>query len=193
VSSFAGEEIDFENWNVEACASTANKCLHGVPGIAFVMVRKSALEDRPSGACTIYLDLHRNYQEQRKGYPLFTPAVQSLYALHEALTELQESGGWRQRHDHYQALSRLVRDGMNERGVSMLLPATDYSAILSSFLLPHQVVFQQLYERLKQAGYVIYPGQAALKESMFRVAVMGDLGREDIDGFLNEFSAAIPG
>jgi 2-aminoethylphosphonate-pyruvate transaminase len=194
VSSFAGEEIDFENWNVEACASTANKCLHGVPGIAFVLARKSALEDRPSASCSVYLDLHKNYQEQRKGYPLFTPAVQSLYALHEALAELQDSGGWVGRHEHYQSLSRLVRDGMRERGVSLLLPDSGcYSTILSSFVLPPRVVFQRLYEQLKRAGYVIYPGQAALKESIFRVAVMGDLCRQDVEGFLEAFSAAIAG
>src|SRR5262249_20220730 len=67
VSSFGGEPIDFREWNLEACASTANKCLHGVPGICFVLVRRGALEGRPSGACSVYLDLHRNYQEQRKG------------------------------------------------------------------------------------------------------------------------------
>jgi 2-aminoethylphosphonate-pyruvate transaminase len=193
VSSFAGEEIDFANWNVEACASTANKCLHGVPGIAFVLVRKSALENRASGACSVYLDLHRNYQEQQKGYPLFTPAVQSLYALNEALAELQDNGGWRQRHEQYRSLSALVREGMRRRGVPLLLPASDYSAILSSFVLPASLEFQRLYERLKRAGYVIYPGQAALKESIFRVAVMGDLSRQDVEGFLEAFSAAISG
>jgi 2-aminoethylphosphonate-pyruvate transaminase len=191
VSSFGGERIDLENWNVEACASTANKCLHSVPGIAFVLVKKSALEDRPSAACSIYLDLHSNYQEQRKGYPQFTPSVQALYALHEALLELEEMGGWRQRQAHYQALSQLVREGMRQCGVSLLLrdPAC-YSAILSSFLLPQRVVFQELYERLKQAGYVIYPGQAALKEAIFRVAVLGDLSPQDMMGFLEAFSAA---
>jgi 2-aminoethylphosphonate-pyruvate transaminase len=193
VSSFGGEAIDLDGWNVEACASTANKCLHGVPGIAFVLVRKSALEERPSAACSVYLDLHRNYQEQRKGHPLFTPAVQSLYALDEALRELEDDGGWEWRHEHYAALSRLVRGGLAERGVKLLLPERECSSTLSSFLLPEGVVFQELYERLKQAGYVIYPGQQALKESIFRVAVMGDLSRRDMEGFLDAFSRAVGG
>src|SRR5256885_1407330 len=44
VSSFGGERLGFANWNLEGCAATANKCLHGVPGACFVLARRSALE-----------------------------------------------------------------------------------------------------------------------------------------------------
>ena len=37
VSSFGAEDIDFEGWNIIACAATANKCLHAVPGTSFVI------------------------------------------------------------------------------------------------------------------------------------------------------------
>jgi 2-aminoethylphosphonate-pyruvate transaminase len=192
VSSFGGERIDFEDWNVEACASTANKCLHGVPGICFVLVRKSTLETRCSAACSVYLDVHRNEAEQRKGGPLFTPSVQAMYALQEALHELDEAGGWHARHRHYRVLSNLLRDGMYERDVALLLDdPTHYGATLTSFRLPPGVRFQRLYERLKEEGFVIYPGQQTLTESIFRVAVMGDLSREDIDEFLDTFTNAV--
>ena len=39
VSSFGAEPLDFEGWNIEACAATGNKCLHGAPGTAFVLAR----------------------------------------------------------------------------------------------------------------------------------------------------------
>ena len=92
VSSFGGESLDFEGWNIEACASSANQCLHGVPGVSFAVVRKAALEWRRSGACSVYLDLFRHYEEQRQGYALCTPAVPALYALQEVLRELEEGG-----------------------------------------------------------------------------------------------------
>jgi 2-aminoethylphosphonate-pyruvate transaminase len=192
VSSFAGERLNFANWNLEGIASTANKCLHGVPGICFVLVRRSALEERRSGACSIYLDVFRNHQEQCKGYPLFTPAVQSMYALREALHELEDLGGLHQRHEHYRQLSRLLRDGVHRRGVELLLPEERcYSSVLTSFRLPARVKFNDLYLRCKEAGYVIYPGQQALQESIFRIAVMGDLTRGDMEGFLDAFDKAI--
>lgn len=192
VSSFAGEAIDFAGWNIEACAATANKCLHGVPGIAFVLARKDALETRVSGSRCLYLDLFRNYQEQRRGGPLFTPAVHVLYALQEALAELEESGGWQSRHAHYCRLSRLLRDGLRRLGVDLLLSDEHaYSATLTSFVLPAGVSFPALHARLKEAGFVIYPGQHALKESIFRVAVMGDLSAEEVGRLVSLFPAAL--
>jgi 2-aminoethylphosphonate-pyruvate transaminase len=190
VSSFGGEHLDLEAWNVEGCASTANKCLHGVPGICFVLVRQTALVSRASGSCSVYLDLFRHHEAQREGYPLFTPAVQSLYALQEALAELEESGGWESRHRHYQELSELLRDGLRECGSPLLLKDEGcHSAILSSFLLPEGVEFKPLFEHLKRCGFVIYPGQHWLAATIFRVAVMGDLSRQDVDHFLRSFRA----
>ncbi|HKQ54038.1 MAG TPA: 2-aminoethylphosphonate--pyruvate transaminase, partial [Pyrinomonadaceae bacterium] len=184
VSSFGGEQIDFRGWNVEGCAATANKCLHGVPGISFVLVRNTALADRPSGATTLYLDIFRNYQEQAKGYPLFTPAVHVLYALQEALVEMEEAGGWGARRQRYQALSRILRTGLRRAGLRLLLDdERDYSCVLSSFLLPEGVKFDYLYTQLKEAGFVIYPGQNSLFEAIFRVAVMGDLSPENMEDF----------
>jgi 2-aminoethylphosphonate-pyruvate transaminase len=185
VSSFGGEAIDFAGWNVEGCAATANKCLHGVPGTAFVLARRQALERRPSGARGLYLDLARNYQEQRKGYPLFTPAVQVVYALQEALAELDDHGGWQGRREHYRALSGELRAGLRELGFALLLgDERPYSSFLSSFLLPPGLAYQDLYGRLKECGFIIYPGQQALSGTIFRVSVMGDLSGQDVSRFV---------
>ena len=57
VSSFGAEPLDFADESLAAAAATANKCLHGVPGVAFVIVRRRALERAASR--TYYLDLAR--------------------------------------------------------------------------------------------------------------------------------------
>jgi 2-aminoethylphosphonate-pyruvate transaminase len=192
VSSFGGESIDFEGWNVEGCAATANKCLHGVPGISFVLVRKQVFTERASGAGSMYLDLFRNYDEQSGGYPLFTPAVQVVAALREALTELEETGGWEQRHHHYSSLSRKLRGELRRQGLRLLLgDEHHYSAILSSFFLPDGIAYIDLYNELKESGYVIYAGQKSLSKSIFRVSVMGDLTLRDIGNFTLALSGII--
>ncbi len=94
VSSFGGERIDFESWNLEAVALTANKCLHAVPGVAVVIARKSVFTQRTSAARGLCLDLFRHQREQQTGYWPFTPPVQACFALREALCELEETGGW---------------------------------------------------------------------------------------------------
>ncbi len=111
VSSFAGEALRFSAWNLLACAATANKCLHSAPGLAFVLVDRAALA-RPSGAPSVYLDLHRY---AAAGFP-FTPAVPALYALDEALRELDDDGGVVARHARYRDLSTQLRQGIARPG-----------------------------------------------------------------------------
>lgn len=91
VSSFGAELLDFTDVSLEAVAATANKCLHGVPGVSFVIVRRSVLMRAASR--TYYLDLARLGRLQDQRDTPFTPAVPACYALVEALREFAEQGG----------------------------------------------------------------------------------------------------
>jgi len=104
VSSFGAEAIDFGG--IDAVAATANKCLHGVPGAAFVIVRRAALALAASR--TYYLDLGRLAKLQDQRNTPFTPSVHAYYALVEALREFDEAGGWRARHAARAAGRRVV-------------------------------------------------------------------------------------
>ncbi len=91
-------------------AATANKCLHGVPGVSFVIVRRAALARAVSR--TYYLDLGRLAGLQdRRGTP-FTPAVHVYYALVEALREYADEGGRPARYRRYAVLAEQVRAGL---------------------------------------------------------------------------------
>jgi 2-aminoethylphosphonate-pyruvate transaminase len=185
VSSFGGEVLRFSEWNVAACAATANKCLHGVPGVAFVLVARAAL-DAPTGATSVYLDLRRYVDEQARGVFPFTPAVQALFALDEALGELQDEGGVDARRGRYQALSARLRSGMRALGLQTLIDEADLSSTLTSYRLPPSLSYDMLHDALRDAGFVIYAGQGDFQGSVFRVAVMGDLTLADIDRLVVE-------
>jgi 2-aminoethylphosphonate-pyruvate transaminase len=184
VSSFGAEDIRFADWNLEACAATANKCLHGVPGVSFVLTDETVFMRRPSGATSVYLDLYR-YYAVRDGAPPFTPAVHALYGLQEALREFEEAGGWQERHRRYVALSHRVRLRLAEIGIRTLLddPAS-YSCVLISYCLPDGLQYKILHDTLKEQGFVIYAGQGNFDGKIFRVATMGAIEDGDIDRFL---------
>ena len=132
VSSFGGEWIDFDGWPVDGVAATANKCLHGVPGISLVLARRAALE-APSGATSVYLDLTKHWAAQKDRTVAFTPAVHVVNALDEALAELAAEGGWQARNQHYGELAGMVRQGLTEQGVEPLLADAVCSVVLRSF------------------------------------------------------------
>lgn len=189
VSSFGAEPIDFANSSVQAVAGTANKCLHGVPGVSFVIARRTAL------ACaaerTYYLDLGRlaRLQDQR-GTP-FTPAVHACYGLVEALREFADEGGRSARHGRYATLAERVRAGLAERGVEGAISARESSVVLRAYRLPPLMTYTMLHDALKAEGFVIYAGQSLLTSTLFRISTMGDVSSADMDRLLQCFTRLI--
>lgn len=191
VSSFGAETLKFAEWNVVACAATANKCLHGVPGISFVMVRRDQLDMMKSNPRTVYLDLKQYLQHQDAGSTPFTQSVQCLYALDEALQELQEAGGWKSRQEQYRRHMKIIREGMIRNGITALLEEPECSSVLQAYNLPKKITYSKLHDRLKSAGFVIYAGQGDLAKNIFRVSVMGDISGDDMERFVSNVEKII--
>jgi 2-aminoethylphosphonate-pyruvate transaminase len=191
VSSFGGERIEFSDWNLAALATTANKCLHAAPGLCCVIARRDLLEDGSvrdeSPAGSIYLDLFRYHQAQKKGFSPYTMTTHAAVALREALCELQESGGWQARHARYRELSARLRRDLDALGMSRFLPEDDYCSMISSFYLPRGYDYESLHDELKQAGFVIYAGQGGLFHAIFRIANMGAISDADADRLVGIF------
>lgn len=189
VSSFAAEALDFERWGIAGCAATANKCLHGAPGVSFVIVRR----DQLSAAIprTLYLDLATHCREQDRRSTPFTQPVQVLYALNQALIELGEQGGWQPRREQYQRFSRKVRGGLLRLGIAPLLAEEESSVVLSAYHLPNGMGYSALHDALKARGFIIYAGQGGLAPKIFRIAVMGAISSSDIDRLIDAFRAIL--
>ncbi|KVA75322.1 2-aminoethylphosphonate aminotransferase [Burkholderia ubonensis] len=187
VSSFGAEAIDFAGGDIDAVAATANKCLHGVPGAAFVIARRSALAQAASR--TYYLDLGRLAKLQDQRNTPFTPSVHAYYALVEALREFDEAGGWRARHARYKALADQAQAGLAARGMPLVLPEGASSVVLRAYRLPQGVTYEQLHDGLKARGFVIYAGQGGLSKELFRISTMGAIEAADVERLLDGFTA----
>jgi 2-aminoethylphosphonate-pyruvate transaminase len=185
VSSFGAEAIDFADPCLAAVAATANKCLHGVPGVSFVITRRTALRD--AVARTYYLDLGRLARLQDERNTPFTPAVHVYYGLLEALREYQEQGGRSARHRRYAALAQQVRSGLAQLGMAGLLSVAESSVVLRAYPLPAGIPYAVLHDALKADGFVIYAGQGDLSKMLFRIATMGEILPADIDRLLTSF------
>ena len=189
VSSFAAEALDFNDSGIVAVAATANKCVHGVPGVSFVMVRKDALAKAASR--TYYLDIARLAKLQAERNTPFTPSVHAYYALVEALRELDDAGGWQARHAHYGALAEQVGAGLAAMGIDSALPPRESSVVLRAYKLPAGVDYPRLHDWLKADGFVIYAGQGGLSKELFRISTMGNLTAADIDRLLASFARLV--
>ena len=192
VSSFAAEEIKFEDWNIAACAATANKCCHGVPGTSFVIANRKAMEQMSATpARTLYLDLVTYLKTQDNNGTPFTQSIQTFYALAEALDELKDNGGWQQRQQQYWTLMDIVREGLDKLNIKAYFDKEDCSCVLNAFHLPKGVSYQELHDKLKAAGYVIYAGQGGFEKSLFRISCMGEIKESDMERFVEEMDKIV--
>ena len=189
VSSFGAESIPFDSPALTACAATANKCLHGIPGLCLVLSRHAALAAAVNPPRSLYLHLPLWADQQDRQSTPFTPSVNAVLALEEALRELAEQGGWRGRHAHYAQLAARVKRSLLRLGVEPLLGAGESSCVLNAYRLPAGLSYAQVHDGLKQRGFVIYAGQGALASEMFRISTMGDIGSYDMERLLAALQA----
>ncbi|MCP3999318.1 MAG: 2-aminoethylphosphonate aminotransferase [Gammaproteobacteria bacterium] len=182
VSSFGAEAINVDEWNVAALAATANKCLHGVPGIAFVLARKAMWKEGLQPAGSVYLDLAAYYQGQHgEGFSPFTQSVQAAFSLRQALEELEDEGGWEQRRSNYRRRAGRIAVTLKQLGLETMLSPEEYSCVLWSWLLPKGLSYSDVHAALKAEGFVVYAGQGDLSKHIFRIAHMGDIHEDDLD------------
>jgi 2-aminoethylphosphonate-pyruvate transaminase len=191
VSGLGGDALDLEAIGVDLVAGTANKCIQGLPGMAFVLARETAMP-RLLGypRRSLYLSLATHYEAQRRGTTPFTPAVQVAYALDEALAELLEEG-LAMRHKRYADAAALLRRGFEALGLGLLLPPELRSSSVTALRLPPGRTYADLHDGLKARGFVIYEGQGRLRQEIFRVANMGHLTRADFEACLGALAEVL--
>jgi 2-aminoethylphosphonate aminotransferase len=185
ISSYAGLPIRVKEYNLEFMVSTSNKCIQGMPGLSFVILKKEVLGKLEPNRRSFYFDIFTQHTCFEKTLQTqFTPPVQVVYALRQALdeyfTETEEG-----RSKRYFTNWKLLYDGMCAIGFKPLLPIGQESHILTAFCEPMvpEYDFEKMHDYLYQRGFTIYPGKGARKET-FRLSVLGDLYKEDIVNFL---------
>jgi 2-aminoethylphosphonate-pyruvate transaminase len=191
MSSLFGEPLDVTADGIDFVMASANKCLQGIPGVAFVLARRSAvdaLKGRPPRS--VYLDLYGHYASQEADNTPFTPAVQVLHAMREALAELEKEGVGT-RIARYAHNARVLRAGMAALGFHILVPDGARSNILTTFRLRPGLTYDPLHDAMKRRGYVIYAGQGDLRTYAFRVANMGTLTPRDMEAVVLAFGNAL--
>lgn len=190
-SSLFGEPLNVAHEGIDFVTASANKCLQAIPGISFVLGRRTALEALAGReARTVYLDVHQHWVTQERDNTPFTPAVQVLHAMREALIELGEEGV-SGRIARYAENCRVLRRGMQALGFSILVPEGARSSILTTFRLKPGLTYDALHDAMKRRDYIIYAGQGEIRTYAFRVSNMGTLTPEDMAGVVNAFAECL--
>lgn len=170
----------------DAVAGSANKCLEGVPGLAFVVANNEALRQCEGNCHSVSLDLFEQAQRlERDGQFRFTPPTHVLSALDRALALHTAEGGVDGRGGRYAENCQVLNEGLRRLGLRTLLPSETQAPIIVTVLAPADPAwsFSDVYAALHQRGYAIYPGKLTQRET-FRVGCIGQVYPSDMRGFV---------
>jgi len=187
ISSIGGEKLEIDKLNIGLCVGSAGKCLHGAPGLSFVLLsREEAVRVAKMKPKSLYLDLGLHLKTQEAGNPPFTPAVPLVAAFAAALDELAREGV-RGRIVRYRERALFLRQGFKKLGLKFLLDEKLLSNTLTALWLPNGKAYAPIHDGLKKGGFIVYAGQSELKGKILRVAHMGQLLQADMKEFLRLF------
>lgn len=189
MSSFAGMMIDVEKDNIHYLVSSSNKCIQGMAGISFVIANKASLlktqEIKPRN---FYFNLLENhlYLEKNKQF-LFTPPVQTLYALRQAITEYFAEGP-ENRFARYASMYEMMKKKVKALGFEFLIEEGHHAKLLTAIMEPvHPAYsFNEMHDYLYERGFTIYPGKVGNKNT-FRLSNIGAIYPADMEQFLLVF------
>jgi 2-aminoethylphosphonate-pyruvate transaminase len=186
MSSFGGVQMNVKEWNIDYMVSSSNKCVEGVPGFAFAIIKRSELEKCKGQARSLSLDLYEQwYGLETNGQFRFTPPTLSLMAFRQAMEELKQEGGVEAREKRYQTNKQILDEGMLALGFQFYLKHEIQGHIITSFLYPtdSKYNFERFYNKLSDKGFVIYPGKLS-KTDAFRIGNIGQIFPDDVRALL---------
>ena len=184
MSSFGAIDIDARRTPFDAVVAASGKCLEGVPGMGFVIARRSTLEKCEGNSHSLAMDLYDQWMYMGKTTQWrFTPPTHVVAALDEAITQFVEEGGLEARGGRYARNCKALIDGMAALGFRSYLDPAIQAPIIVTFHAPDdpKYDFKTFYQEVKKRGYILYPGKLTQVET-FRVGCMGHFGEAWIPG-----------
>jgi len=183
VASFGAFALDVAALDIEAVAISPNKCMEGLPGIGFAIIRKDSLLAAEGKSPSISLDLYKqwSFMESTKGQWRFTPPTHVLAAFAHALERHRDEGGREARLEKYRRNWKRLVDAMRQNGFRTMLPDDVSAPIVTTWLDPADPAynFPAFYEAMRRRGFTIFPGRLTASGT-FRIGCMGDISPEDM-------------
>ncbi|QIL83031.1 2-aminoethylphosphonate--pyruvate transaminase [Diaphorobacter sp. HDW4A] len=184
MSSFGALDIDARKTPFDAVIAASGKCLEGVPGMGFVIARRSVLEQCEGHSHSLAMDLYDQWAYMGKTTQWrFTPPTHVVAALDAAITQYFEEGGLPARGGRYERNCKALIEGMKKLGFRSYLDADLQAPIIVTFHAPDDPAydFKTFYQEVKKRGYILYPGKLTAMET-FRVGCIGHFGEAGIPG-----------
>ena len=193
MSSFGAIEIDARKTRFDALVAASGKCLEGVPGMGFVFIRKTLLDQCAGRSQSLAMDLHDQYVYMEKTTQWrFTPPTHVVVALAEAIAQFEAEGGQPARLARYTSNYQTLITGMKKFGFKPFLDPAIQAPIIVTFHAPadSRYDFKTFYAAARARGFILYPGKLTQIET-FRVGCIGAIGPDEMEQAVHAMGLAL--
>ncbi|MCX5693473.1 MAG: alanine--glyoxylate aminotransferase family protein [Candidatus Omnitrophica bacterium] len=180
ISGLAAIPIKTDEWGADVVVSGSQKGLMIPPGLAFVSVSPKAWQMiEKSTLPKYYFDFKAYKKALGKTDTPFTPAVNLMIALREALKIIKEEG-LDVIFERHKKMAFAVRGAVKVMGLELFSPDA-YSDGVTAVKVPQGIDGEKLVKIMRDKyGVGIAGGQDELKGKIFRIATMGYITATDL-------------
>ena len=191
VSSMGGADVRVDEWGIDICVTTPNKCLEALPGIGFISVSQRAWElvdSHPQVNHGWYLNL-KTWRQYATEWGTWHPTPVTLptniiLALHTSLQKIVGMG-LEAHFEKYRWASQAVRQGLRSLGYEMFVDDAFASPIVTGVNRRPEFELAEMSKWLvEQREIAIGGGLGELSGKIFRV---GHLGKASTRNYLVDF------
>jgi aspartate aminotransferase-like enzyme len=182
VSSMGGTDIKADEWGIDMCLSSSQKCFGVPPGIGVGSVSEEALDtasEMNNKGWYFDLSIWKRYHDQHRGTPM-TSCIPQVFGLNAALMMIEEKGGKHWYFKLYEKRNQMIRNGIQKLGLNTF-PMKGYeSPTVSCINAPEGMSGPEVYHAMRDKGFELAQGYGATKETTFRIGNMGWIPEETI-------------
>ena len=192
-STYAMRPIDVIKDNIDFCMASAQKGLMAMTGLSYIVGKREIIEkskDYPKRS--YYCNLYMQYDFfEKTGQMHFTPPVQTIYSVIQALKEYWAEGEdakWARHTRVFEAIHK----GLDELGFKDVIKREWQAGLVVSAIYPDDVNwdFDKVHDYCYERGFTIYPGKISTTNT-FRLCALGAIDEDDITAFFKVFREAL--
>ena len=192
ISTYGLMPIDIEEQNIDFLMSSAQKGLAAMTGASWTVGRIEEIKkskDYPTRS--YYCNLYMQYDFfERVGEMHFTPPVQTMYALQQAVREYFAEGE-QARWERLTKCWEAIHKGLEEIGLGTVIDKEIQGRLVVTVKAPDDGKFDffKLHDYCYERGFTIYPGKMFGLQT-FRLCNLGLITAKDIQDFFVVAKAA---
>lgn len=182
VTSVGAMDVKMDEWGIDVLVSGSQKGFMIPPGLAFLAASKKAFEVHE--ACqypSFYFDWSAHKKAVLEDTTPWTPAVNLVFALHEAL-KMMKKEGLEKIYARHQKLALGLRRAVRALGLELFVRDDEKASYaITSILPPSGVSVPDIRNGFKKDfDIIVANGQNQLKDKIFRMGTLGFVSERDL-------------